>query len=386
MSPMVKESDDELCVCQACAVEPMLASLARPAGASSRCVLCLREGGNLIDINCRGTKEAFRAALRFHYSEWAYNGHLGGNEISQVLSSANPIIDHGNKDGVHEICDRVYESGYETADLGISLFAGYSDIGQNPPLEAISAAEDALLARIRERLLTENHFRSAKDLCARLQVFRSYIVKILHDETLVRARIGVKTRAQHWVTGRPAYVPFSGSDLMAPPPPLATPGRINRGGVSFLYAASSAATAVAEVRPHPGHLVSIGRVVQRQYCKIADFSEVRLMDFATSDEALDQFVFLRTIERKLATPIVPEERDKYSLGQLVADVLREMGFDGIAYRSSVADGKNYCFFDPRAFRYVNGSGKVVEVQGLRYQARGLPAIPRLTSEYRDLVT
>jgi hypothetical protein len=164
---------------------------------------------------------------------------------------------------------------------------------------------------------------------------------------------------------------------------MATPGRINRGGVSFLYAASNITTAVAEVRPHPGHLVSTGTVLQRQRCKIADFSEVRLLDFATSDDALDAFSFLRTIERDFATPVVPEERTKYSLGQLVADVLREMGFDGISYRSSVADGKNFCFFDPRSFEYADGSGAIVNVQGLQYSTVGVPTIPTMSRQYRE---
>jgi hypothetical protein len=119
--------DEQLYICSMCAFDPTLASLAKIEAASVKCVLCRRDVGKAIDINHRRTKETFRALLRFHFGEWAYNGHLGGDEISQVLSRPNPIVDHINSDAVEEVCLRVYESGYETPDAGISLF-------EDPPI------------------------------------------------------------------------------------------------------------------------------------------------------------------------------------------------------------------------------------------------------------
>ena len=119
-------------------------------------------------------------------------------------------------------------------------------------------------------------------------------------------------------------------------------------GVSFLYVASDVATAIAEVRPHPGHVVSTGLVRQTEACLIADFGRIRLADFSNSDAGLADFLFLRTIDRDFATPVVPEDRDNYLLGQLIADVLREMGFQGVAYRSSLSNGTNSAFSNRRS--------------------------------------
>jgi hypothetical protein len=338
----------------------------------------------MIDVNARRTREILRALLRFHFSEWDYNGHIGGEDIERLLGRPNPIIEHSNECGVEEICLIAYESGYETADLGVSLFSGYDDGFRLTPLEALSKGEDPFLAEIRRRLQTENHFHVAKEVERRLKLLRRHIDKELHSGTYLRARIGVRQRAVRLGTRQQVYVPYSCESLMAPPPPLAVSGRINRAGVSFLYAASDVSTAIAEVRPHPGHRVSTGGLRQTGVCRIADLTEVRLVDFAHSDSALDEFLFLRTIERDLATPVVPEERTRYLLGQVVADVLREMGFHGIAYRSSVAGGTNFCFFEPKAFEYIDGSATVVLVTGLQYDTAIVDSIRGLTSEYLAL--
>ena len=49
--------------------------------------------------------------------------------------------------------------------------------------------------------------------------------------------------------------------LGAPPSAVATPGRANPRGISYLYMASNEATAIAEVRPHVGDRVVCGEFV-----------------------------------------------------------------------------------------------------------------------------
>jgi len=368
-------------ICSDCVRDPVLQSLAQAVPDPLTCVLCTNRSRTVIDLDLRHTRQVLRALLRFHFDEWAYNGHLGGDSIEQVLCRPNPIFDHSNAEGVEELCWAAYEGGYETDDIGVSLFAGYHDGNQLSPLPALAHAEDPLVSETRRRLKVENHFHLAARLEMRIGPLRTHIEKDVANGLYFRARIGVSERAIHRDTGQSAYVPYSRGLLLAPPPPVATPGRINRTGVSFLYVASTISTAVAEVRPHPGHLVSTGEVRQTQPCKLADFSKVWLAEFSDSDARLDDFLFLRTLESDFATPVVPEERTRYLLGQLVADVLRQMGFHGVAYRSSVADGTNFCFFEPARFEYVENSGTVVDIRALRYDTEPAKAIPLVSEEY-----
>lgn len=101
---MNRDPLDELHICSTCAVALELKALAEPASPSPKCVLCDRVAGEAIDLNRRRVQEVFRALLRYHFSEWAYNGHLDGDEISRVLSRPNPIIDHTNELGVEDVC------------------------------------------------------------------------------------------------------------------------------------------------------------------------------------------------------------------------------------------------------------------------------------------
>ena len=52
--------------------------------------------------------------------------------------------------------------------------------------------------------------------------------------------------------------------------------------------------------------------------------------------------------------------------QLIADVLRQLGYDGVAYASSLSAGQNICIFDPGVFVAVEGSAEVLRVEKLAY--------------------
>lgn len=155
-------------------------------------------------------------------------------------------------------------------------------------------------------------------------------------------------------------------EIGAPPPLKATAGRMNRDGVSFLYLASEQNTAVAEVRPHPGQIVSIGKFTTNCELIIADFNAIEIYDYFLNDKLLDAFSLLKSIDVSFSMPIPPDQRHNYSLTQFLSDLLRTLNFDGIAYRSSIGSGFNVTIFDPEKFQYVPGSEGVVKIEKLNY--------------------
>jgi RES domain-containing protein len=181
-----------------------------------------------------------------------------------------------------------------------------------------------------------------------------------------------------------AYQPYLGAQIGAPPPLLATPGRLNRSGVSFLYLATDENTAAAEIRPHPGHLISLAPFRAVKEVMVADFSAVDIADFAASDERLDLFHLIYTIGREISEPVPPEDRQRYTVTQLVADLLRRQRYDAIRYPSSVASGANLCVFRPALFQIEPAKARIVQVKTLKYSFKRVAHLIEPTDEDKQI--
>lgn len=147
---------------------------------------------------------------------------------------------------------------------------------------------------------------------------------------------------------------FAPSDMAAPPAGSPRFGRANPTGVSYLYVSSDAGTAVAEVRAEPGHWVSVAPIELTPNRRIVlDLARsARIIDpFATSnlEGALMARAFLDAFRSEMSRPILRgDEEREYRVTQAVASHFRTAKFDGIVFRSSIADGTNLVLFDPTA--------------------------------------
>jgi hypothetical protein len=79
-------------------------------------------------------------------------------------------------------------------------------------------------------------------------------VELSPDAVLYRARVGFLSG------GQCGMQLFEGAAIGAPPPEKAKPGRANVKGDVVLYVADQEVTAIAEVRPWRGRIVSVARV------------------------------------------------------------------------------------------------------------------------------
>ena len=149
---------------------------------------------------------------------------------------------------------------------------------------------------------------------------------------------------------------------------------MNREGVSFLYLASNSDTAIAEVRPHPSQIVSLGIFENKSQIRIADFTSIDIYDFYNSDKALDEYLLLKSIENLFCLPVTPDQKHKYSITQFFSDILRHIDFEGVAYRSSISSGENLTIFDPECFEYVKDSGEAIKIEALTYATKELELI------------
>jgi hypothetical protein len=366
--------------CTGCVKDKHLKKMILDRGAIvEKCAICSTERAAALDADDKALKTLIRALIRYNYAEFAYNTHFGGDELWELFVQENPITAYDDSWSLNDYEEAVYpsiESGCESDHAGISLFAGYDTEGrQNMLLSALKDDMDWSLLRLKNRLKETNYFLLDSEAAAFLKPHLQKLERILPNmTTCYRARVGVAdTLMPMFGSGEQRHFrPYVGAQLGAPPPPMATAGRLNRVGVALLYVATDIETALSEVRPHPGDLMSIGQFSSARALRIADFNEISIADYAISDESIDQYLVLKSIDDLFSQPVTPSERHKYGFTQFLSDVIRHLGFDGIGYKSSVGDGTNLALFDPSAFTFVAGSAKSIRITALRYTHKDLP--------------
>jgi RES domain-containing protein len=365
-------------ICQKCVREKHLKKLIELEGKTAKCSNCGEEF-KCIDIMNPSFFQLVKALVRFHYSEWEYNHHLGGDGYDSLFySNANIFFaaDRSVSEDAYEeiVANIVGGPFYEDYDKGVSVFAGY---GQNGfpllPLEAIKTDLDQELLDIAESLKSKNHFLLEGKVTNILSRYTDIASLTLNQGfVLFRARVGYENKMRTFHGGFNVeyhYIPYMDSDIGAPPPHLAASGRVNRTGVSFLYCATDEYTAVAEVRPHPADHVTIGKFQLCNNILVFDLLDSKFLSFYRCDKDIDNYKAFNTLGALLNRTIPPSEKEQYSITQLLADCIRQLGFQGILFNSTVGDGKNIVLFNEHEAKQIENAYQVVEVEKVSYSYR-----------------
>ena len=374
----------QLSLCLDCAKHPSLKALVEAHAATGvTCGVC-HAPPNVASAACEiaqidALTNLTKALVRFYFSEYLYNGHWGGDvEPEDLLAEPNPITETEthlfktrDPEAIMEFFGGLFAAQpYPPRDKGVWLYAGHGPDGARDLQFAISERDSPILSSFRRRLNDTNPFHLEPEMDSLLMRIGPRIDRAVDvGAKFFRARKGVK-QVYHNISDALFATdvrrePYQAGTLGAPSPLMTGPGRLNRAGFAYLYLASDAATAAAEIRPHPGHFLSIGQFESTRRLRIASFDQ-DIADFAQSDEDLELFHFLYSADLAMATPVTPEAATRYSITQLIADCLRRAGFDGVSFKSSLSAGVNLCVFDPGQFAYVHDSAVVMKVRGLAY--------------------
>jgi hypothetical protein len=148
---------------------------------------------------------------------------------------------------------------------------------------------------------------------------------------------------------------------MIPRRDQATENRANPKGIPYLYLATARETAIAEVRPWLGVYVSVAQLRTRRSLKVLN---------CTGDEDDEHFTFYmsepdaeekeravwRDVDRAFSRPVTSNDHvADYAATQIIAELLRSRGLDGVGYRSSLGPGHNIALFDLDAAELINCS-------------------------------
>ena len=168
-----------------------------------------------------------------------------------------------------------------------------------------------------------------------------------------RAQVGCDGRdrddgTQQWDEPTP-YAP----KRMKPLRGSAYEGRINPKGIPCLYVSNDRETAMAEVRPWVGSTISLGQFQLTKTLKLIDFSVGHdsklepLLDEPTPEE-INENIWAQ-VDRAFSEPIEPTHLSaEYVPTQIIAELFRSNGFDGVVYKSKLGPGLNFGLFDLNA--------------------------------------
>jgi hypothetical protein len=169
-------------------------------------------------------------------------------------------------------------------------------------------------------------------------------------------------------------------DLPAPHPPdrmvpvrdRATEGRANPKGIPYLYLATKRDTALAEVRPWIGSLITVGQFrIKRRLktinCTTGDPKEWLSLESELPPKKREETVWAQ-IDKAFARPVTPsDDSADYVPTQVLAELFRANGFDGIGYRSSLGSGHNIVLFDIDAVELT--TSLLFELQSMKFEFR-----------------
>lgn len=138
-----------------------------------------------------------------------------------------------------------------------------------------------------------------------------------------------------------------------PPAQQAKNGRANPVGIPYLYAASTPETAIAETRPHPGDRLSVVQLNVAGPLRLLNLMHPRktISPFVVVDESelsalRNDLAFLCHLENELAKPILPRVADlEYLPTQYLCEYIKNCGYDGVVFKSSISNGANVALFD-----------------------------------------
>ncbi len=142
----------------------------------------------------------------------------------------------------------------------------------------------------------------------------------------------------------------------------ASEGRANPKGIPYLYLATTKETAMSEVRPWVGSEISVAQFEMKKELKIIDCSEnhsanpfyFSVKGFYEPSEEKREYSVWAHIDKAFSEPVTQNENHvHYAPTQIIAELFKSKGFDGVVYKSMLADGYNIALFEPESAKIIN---------------------------------
>lgn len=161
---------------------------------------------------------------------------------------------------------------------------------------------------------------------------------------------------------------YGSRDSTAPEPNKVTNGRANPDHIRYLYVCEDDNTPVYEVRPVIGDQVSVARFRLNREVKLYDLTSPKQSFEDRSFKSIEEYESAKlfsAIGDMFSRPFNGDPA-KYIATQFLAEEIKNMGFDGLRFNSSLnIGGINVVLFDPDVCKAV--SSEWVEIKGIHIE-------------------
>ena len=219
----------------------------------------------------------------------------------------------------------------------------------------------SLFYRLRENLTTGVFLRgNSKDIDEEIKS----IIAGFGEKEINSSDIFFRARLNPYTSDAPLLPNEMGA------PPCASRGRVQYEGVSVLYVADSKDTAISEIKPHLGAIVSVGKFSCNTGFRprLLDLSSPAITPsakgFAEYDAGAKNYLFsLLFSERGFSRAVHPEDPNRYLETIYITKIIRDLGYDGVIYKSLQNKcGRNYAYF--KSDDFICNEVGVVKVVGI----------------------
>jgi RES domain len=219
---------------------------------------------------------------------------------------------------------------------------------------------------------------SERFLKALAESFSRRLLPLKKGRIFWRAQLGYDFQSCHDGEGREWEEPIGYSESrMTPLRDKALEGRANPKGIPYLYLSDKAETAMSEVRPWLGSIISIAQFgIERDLNVVACISDKQEMAlnyiFNPPDKSEYEEIVWREIDSAFSKPVTRlDDSPEYAPTQIIAESIKHAGHDGIIYRSNFGtNGYNIVLFDIAAAKLRNCGIKETKAIKLDFEQAG----------------
>lgn len=149
---------------------------------------------------------------------------------------------------------------------------------------------------------------------------------------------------------RKRFKGYNSAGSGVPPIDKVTSGRFNPERIRYFYLAEDSQTAVYEVRPTIGQYVSVATFKTEKDLKIYDFAEE--INTREEKDRDGDYSLLNVVQQRFSEPNTGDAL-MYLPIQYLGEMIKQMGFDGIRFRSSLkSGGVNIVLFDDNSCKAI----------------------------------
>ena len=135
-------------------------------------------------------------------------------------------------------------------------------------------------------------------------------------------------------------------------------GRANPKGIPYLYLATDKETAMSEVRPWIGSNISVGQFKTVKELRVVDcslhHSKGDVFYIEEPREEKRKEAVWAYIDKAFSAPVTQSDKSSdYIPTQIIAELFKNEGFDGVVYKSALSNGDNLVLFNINSAELIN---------------------------------